>query len=887
MSWAGFSAGGLGNGGPGASTGFSYRGRGTGRVTSQFSAGYSRGGGGLTGYGGYGRGSGIGRPGIGSGGLLHEVSSGVDRGSETPRVAVIGTGPTVFQQWWAVHAGGLRISVVVGTDDAKATHSRNALRGTAVAAAARDAERKASAERACAVALRCVQFYRLPQSNESAAAGADKPLVDVRVCAPGSVADPVAGGGARDESKKTGATSAVVTSSILTSASAASVPAQEKKDCVMATAWSWFFSLLPSGQSCEPDRNGSSSSVRAPFLSSAAVTGAGSWSARSGAASLSSTPMATDSSAESLVDDVEVIYLVDYGADCDEAGVRAALLWLLERDKQIVVECALSAETLAACAAAAAAVTRGKPEMKRLFLYRGGGCRRGWSAAAVTQLRKSLGVRRATGKTDCKPSSASSPAKTALGGRSAFTTVSTKTAAPPVDSNGGFSVFDFMDSHIGGALKDAEGSSGGGMENERSCAAEKSSVTVTPTSTAMATLNPPEATPKAETKHKSSAPAPASIAVDAAASVVGAVRHICMVVIGHGSPLPIDSAAVASLGIMDSLGWDAVAVVLHLLDWTCPDMVVGRVHRRAPDTLQPLCVQAEMYYGIEETTKESGEEKESVAGRAVSASPSYLCVSLHIATCGSGIRHPTDEDNGDRGVFQQSLRIVGTKAVLTVDHPLLPGASPSTAAPTPSAAMTTAAGPAADGSSLLTGTATLVASPSGASSTATAVSASGNATMPTAPKVSHSYRLATQGVSPASGQCERREEEVTVGSAEPCAEFRTWQHVRSQLNVTATSASPRSGAGLGSYQLYNSRYANRGVGVGFGARNGYYDRGRGTRGRRTDFGGGLGADRAAASGTSVTAEMVDAESAALDVQHAWLVQVVVESILASAAKPSL
>ncbi|CBZ34278.1 hypothetical protein, unknown function [Leishmania donovani] len=886
MSWAGFSAGGLGNSGRVASTGFSYRGRGTGRATSQFSAGYARGGGGLTGYGGYGGVSGIGRPGIGGGGLLRQVSSGVDGGSETPRVAIIGTGPTVFQQWWAIHAGGLRVSVVVGTDDAKATHSCNALRGTAVAAAASDAERKASAERACAVALRCVQFYRLPQANKSAAAGADKPLVDVRVCAPGSVADPVAGGGAEDESKKTSATSAVVASSILASASAASVPAQEKKNCVMATAWSWFFSLLPSGQSCETDRNGGSG-IRAPFSSSAAVTGAGSWPARSGAASLSSTPMASDSSADSLVDDVEVIYLVDYGADFDEAGVRAALLWLLERDKQIVVECALSAETLAACAAAAAAVARGKPEMKRLFLYRGGGCRRGWSDAAVTQLRKSLGVRRATCKTGCKAPSVSSPAKTALGGRSAFTTVSTKTAAPAVDSNGGFSVFDFMDSHLGGALKDAEGPSGGGMENERSCTAEKSSVTVTPTGTAMATLTLPEATPKAETKHKPSAPAPTSIAVDAAASVVGAVRHICMVAIDHGSPFSIGPAAVASLGIMDSLGWDAVAVVLHLLDWTCPDMVVGRVLRRAPDTLEPLCVQAEMYYGIEGTAKEGGEEKGSAAGRAVPARPSYLCVSLHIATCGSSIRHPTDEDNGDRGVFQQSLRIIGTKAVLTVDHPLLPAASPSTAAPTPSAAMTTAAAPAAGSSSLLTGTATSVASPSDASSTATAVAASGNAAMPTAPKVSHSYRLATQDMSPASGQRERREEEVTVGSAEPCAEFRTWQHVRSQLNVTATSASPRSGAGLGTYQLYNSRYANRGVSVGLGARSGYYDRGRGTRGRRTDFGGGLDADRAAASGTSVAAEMVDAESAALDVQHAWLVQVVVESILASAAKPSL
>lgn len=886
MNWAGFSAGGLGSGGRGASTRVSYRGSDTGRVTSQFSAGYAHSGGGLTGYGGYGGGSGFGRPGIGGGGLLHQVGSGIGGGSETPRVAIIGTGPTVFQQWWAIHAGGLRVSVVVGTDDAKVTHSHNVFKGSAVTAAASNAERKASAERACAVALRCVQFYRLPRANKSAVAGADKSLVDVRVCAPGSVADPVADGGARDESKKTSATSAVVTSSILTGARAASASAEAKKDCVMATSWNWFFTLLLGEQSCETDKNGGVG-IRGSFSSSPAVTGAGSWSARSGATSLSSIPVAAGSSADSLVDDVEVIYLVDYSADCDEAGVRAALLWLLERDKQIVVECALSAETLAACAAAAATVTRGKPEMKRLFLYRGGGCRRGWSDASVTQLRKSLGVRRATGKTGCKASAASSPAKTALGGSSAFTTVSTKTAAPAVDRYGGFSVFDFMDTNLGGALKDAEGPRGGGMEKERLCATEKSSVTVTPTGTATTTLKPPEAKAKVETTHKPSAPAPTSIAVDAAASVVGAVRHICMVVIGHRSPPSTDSAAAVSLGIMDSLGWDAVAVVLHLLDWTCPDMVVGRVLRRSPDTLQPLCVQAEMYYGIEETAKEGGEGKGRVAGRAASARPSYLCVSLHIATCGNGILHPTDEDRGDEGVFQQSLRIVGTKAALTVDNPLLPAASPFNTAPTPSAAMTTAAGTAADSSSLLAGAATSGASPSDVSSTATAVVASGNAAMLTAPKVSHSYRLATQDVSAASGQHERREEEVTVGSAEPCAEFRTWQHVRSQLNVTATSTSPRSGAGLGTYQLYNSRYANRGVGVGLGARSGYYDRGRGMRGRRTDFGDGLGADRAAASGPSVRAEILDAESAALDIQHAWLVQVVVESILASAAKPSV
>ncbi|CAM36583.1 hypothetical protein, unknown function [Leishmania braziliensis MHOM/BR/75/M2904] len=727
---------------------------------------------------------------------------------------------------------------------------------------------------ACATALRCVQFYRLPQATESAAAGDDKPLVNVLVRVSDDVADPTTGLGAGAESRKTSTASAAVTSSILASASAASTAAREK-DCVIATAWSWFLKPLLN------TRSGGT----APFSSSATVTGAGFWSARPGAGSLSPTHAATGNSGNSLVDDVEVIYLVDYGANCDEAGVRTALLWLLEHNKQVVVECALSAETLATCAAAAAAVTRGKPEMKRLFLYRGGGCRRGWSAAAVAQLRKSLGVRRATGRRGGTASPASNPANAVLGGRSVFTRLSTNTVMPAFDSNGGFSVFDLMGSTFGSTLKDAEGFSGGATGKGSSFASERSLVTATPTATAIDTPGAPASKPKGGLKKGPLVPAPTSIAVDAAAGVVGAVRHICMVAIGRGSLFSDGSAAAASLGIMASLGWDAVAVVLHLLDWTCPDMVVGRVLRRAPDTRQPLCVQAEMYYGIEGTAKESGEGVESVAGSVASTRPAYLCVSLHIADSGSGNLSPIDEEKGDLYVFQQSLRIVGTKAVLAVGNPLLPAASTSNAASPPSPMTTPTAVPAAGGSPTFAVTTALLA-PSFASSTATTAVASGTSAMATAPKVSHSYRLATQDVSTVSGQRERHEEEVTVGNAEPCAEFRTWQHVRSQLNVTATLASPSSRAGPGTYQPYNSYYTNRGGGVGLGAGGGYYNRGRGMRGRGTGFGGGLSPGSTVASGLSVSAEVVDAEVAALDVQRAWLVQIVVELILASAAKLS-
>ncbi|KAG5504771.1 hypothetical protein GH5_05398 [Leishmania sp. Ghana 2012 LV757] len=845
MSWTGFSARGFGGGGRGASTGFPYRGGASVRDSGQFSAGYTYGGNALTDYCGDGGGSGS--LGFGVGGLLHQARSGTDGGPETPRVAVIGTGPSVFQHWWAIHAGGLRISVVVGTGDAKVSHSSNSSKGTAVAAAVSDAERKASAETAYSVALRCVEFYRLPQSNGGTAAGGETPLVDVRVCMCDSAAESASEGGAGVESRKASTTGAAGASSIPASVSASSASAKEKeKDCVIATAWSWFLKPLLRTQS-GGTVNSRDEYGRAPFSSSSGVTDPGFWSARSGAVALSLNAAATSSSANSLVDEVEVVYLVDYGADCDETGVRVALLWLLEHGKQIVVECALSAETLAICAAAAAAMTSGKPEMKRLFLYRGGGCRRGWSDAAMTQLRKSLGVRRATCRTVAKAFSASSPSNAVLGGRSVFTAVSTKTSAPVVSSDGGFSVFDFMGSSLGGALKDAEGASRGGMEKERPSISEKDFAV------ALATANLP--TSKGDAKQALKSPAPTSIAVNAAASIVGAVRHISMVVIGRGNSSSADSVAAASLGIMDSLGWDAVAVVLHLLDWTCPDMVVGRVLRRASGTHQPLCVQAEMYYGIEGTAKESSEGQESLSGSFEAARPSYLCVSLHVAASASGALDRTDEEKGDLDVFQQSLRIVGTKAVLSVSDPLLPSASSPTAS-----------------------------SPSCASSTATTTVTSATGTVPVAPKVSHRYRLATQDVSPVSGQCERREEEVTVGSAEPCAECRVWQGVRSQLNVTAASLSPRSGAGLSNYQVYASRSASRGGGLRRGARGGYYDRGPGTRGRRTDFGGGLNSAFAASSGSTVAADVVNPESAASDVRRAWLVQIVVESILASAAK---
>ncbi|KAG5478673.1 hypothetical protein LSCM1_06077 [Leishmania martiniquensis] len=875
MNWAGFSAREIGGSVRGASTRLPSS---TGDVTRDsglFSAGYARGGGGLSGYGG--DRSVSGSFGLSGGGLLYQASGDADGGCATPRVAVIGTELSVFQQWWAIHASGLRVSVVVGTGDAKVSHSSNSLRSTTVTKAVSDAEERASAETACAVALRCVQFYRLPQAKTCAAAGGETPLVDVRVCVSDGAAESAAEGGARDESRRRSVTSTTVISSTLASVSGSSYSARKKEEnCIIATAWRYFFKPLL-GVQCDGTDQGPAEHGRAPFFSPTAVASPGFWPTRSGAAALSPNAAAAGTAANSLVDDVEVIYLVDYGADCDEAGARAVLLWLLERDKQIVVGCALSAETVATCAAAAAAAMRGRPEMRRLFLYRGGGCRRGWSEAAVAQLRKSLGLQRAACKTAAQAFSTLSPSKSTGGGRSVFTTVSTKAAAPAVSSDGGFSVFDFMGSSLGSALKDAEGVSRGGMGWERLSTSEKSSATAT----TIGALNLP--TPKGEARQAPKSSAPTSIAVNAAASVVGAVHRISMVVIGRGNPSSADSAAAASLGIMDSLGWDAVAVLLHLLDWTCPDMVVGRVLRRASETHRPLCVQAEMYYGIEGTTPESSEGQESSAGSAATARPSYLCVSLHIAASGSGAFDRAGEENSDLSIFQQSLRIIGTKAVLTVCDPLLPGACCSTvASSTPPTTPTATAGPAGSGGSLFpVSTTPAVSSP--LSPIVTTAATSGTDTMPVAPKVLHKYRVATQNVCPTSGQRERHEEEVIISSDEPCAEFRIWQRVRSQLNLTATSLSSSSGAGLGNYQLYSLRSGSRGGSLRRDTGGGYYDRGTGRRGRHAGL-GGVGTASAAVSGSLITAEVVNAESAASDVQRAWLVQIVVESILASAAK---
>ncbi|KAG5504390.1 hypothetical protein JKF63_04841 [Porcisia hertigi] len=838
MSWQGFNADSFRSRGRGVSTGLLHRAGGTGRGSSLFLPGHIRGSGGLTDYDG----------------LLHPASRVTEGGSETPRVAIIGTGSSVFQQWWAIHAGGFRVSTVVGTDDAKVSHSSNVLKGTTVAAAVSDADKKASAEAARVAAARCVEFYRLPEVRGSVTTREDPSVAEVRVCA----SDGLAG----EEPKAISATGAVTTSFAMSNARVSSVPTEEK-DCVIATSWSLFFKPFLDTQGVASDMSGDRSRSPSPSpIAKPTNTGLGSW--RPGATRTTPTPMVSGSPAKYLVDDVEVVYLVDYGADCDEAGLCVVLMWLLERDKQIVVDCALSAETLATCAAAAAGSIRGQPEMKRLFLYRGGGCRRGWSVTAVAQLREVLGVRRVTGRSSGKGSVvASNPAQTLLARNSnVFTKVSTKTAAPAFDGDGGFSVFDLMGSALGSALQDAE-SSAGGVSRQALSAPEKSSGSATASTPATATPNVPGSRAEEEAKPGAGTPVPTSIALDPAASVIGAVRHISMVAVSPGGPLPAGSAAVASLGIMGTLGWDAVAVVLHLLDWTCPDMIVGRVLRRTSDTHQPLCVQAEMYYGIQGTAGESDGTGESVARRTAPVRPPYLSISLHIATpggsgsSGTTTLYSTDEDQNYSGVFQQSLRIVGTTAVLTVDSPLLPTAS---------ASHTVAAPP----------TTTTASSPPQASPAASIAALSGTAAAPTAPKVSHSYRLATQDVSIASGQRERCVRHVTVGNAESCAEFRVWQHVRSQLSVSATAATLSGGVGLGASSPYGLRYANRGGAVGFGAGYGSYGRGRGMqRG---------GAAPATASGPSVTAQVVAAGSAAQDVQRAWLVQKVVEGILTSASR---
>lgn len=963
MSWAGFSSGGLGGAGGAGGSGtsgyavnFTYANRGgAGRGAGHFSAGYGRGssmafGGGYGGVGGggggYSGGFSYGTSNSTSSGLASTVGSGA--GSETPRVAVLGVSSAVVAQWAALHAGGLRVSVVVGTGDSSVCHSRY----TGAAADTTDtkppvislAERTAAAEPARACATRCVDFFKLPTPTKSvptsaittaaaAEGSAEKPRITVRVCVSDGSGEAAASATGGTASPPPVASTMTMTTLANRRASATATPDADRDGGVVATSWSWFFKpmLDALGGADKGTSGGSASSSASP-----SKTMAGSyWSAR-GSTTTTASAATASAAANSLllIDEVEVVYVVGYGSACDEAGLRATLIWLLEREKHIVVDCALSCDTLGACAAVAAGVVRGRPEMKRIFLYRGAGARRGWPDAAVAQLRKSIGLQRGTGKpapakvpTPPPARGAATPTGSGVATASAaatpsksgnvFTAASTKAAAAS-DADDGFSVFDLMGSSFGGALKDAEAS---GSEKSSakpspavaslpaapavpvtsiSDAAKPAGATDTASSAAVGTPSPP--TPPPPTP-----PAPTSIALDGASSVVGTVRRINFVVMGRAPPPPRGCAAVAALGVMATLGWDAVAAALRLMDWTCPDMVVGHVRRGG--ALRPTCVQAELYYGVEGTAREL--EEGTTAGGGASAQttsapqparPTYLCVSLHVADSASTATTTAeaeslpaaasnapaaedadiDDDGGD--VVQQSLRIVGSNAVLTVLHPLVPVAA---AADAPGSAATPTPSP----TPASTATTTTIA---GAASSVTPSTTP--AAVPMAPRVAHRYVLATQDFVPTTGQRERRESTVDVGAAEPASAFRLWQRVRSQLRVTAQSTSTSAGfgggvgagTGAGGYQPYGARYGNRGV----GGAGGYYGRGRGgPRGRAAGFGAASGMSGAAPapSGPSLKAELTGTEAAALDVQHAWLVQKVVQCILesatASAASP--
>ncbi|KAK7194283.1 hypothetical protein NESM_000343300 [Novymonas esmeraldas] len=825
MSWAGFSAGG---GRGGAGFGFSHTsGAGRGHFSSGYARSFGAGVGATTAAS-----SSIGGTGVGWGGGAQVQSAGsstANAGTETPRVAVIGTGEAMFRQWWPMHTGGLRVTVVVGTADAQPSHAADSTNSTSPVTTV--TRRRAAAEAARAAAARCVEFHQLPSSRRPLTAGASPPppAVGVRVCVSEDAADEAT------------ATAAATTATATTAAAPARAP---EKDDIVATAWSWFLKPFLEPQS-------SAAAVKTGSGGTASASGAGYWSSRAGATSPSSAVGAAAGAgsggrgATALVDEVEVVCLLDYGAECDEAGVRAALLWLLERGKHLVVECALSADTLASCAAAAASTVRGRPEMRRLFLYRGGGCRRGWSSTAMAELRKAIGVRRAVSTpvhTTATTTTTTTTASSGGGGGGVVATTVAKTVAPAEESDGGFSVFDLLGSTLGDAVKDT--SDGTAASSAKSSAAATPATTATPhptSSTAKETEGSGASPGAAPPSPPPPPPTPPSLAVGEAGSVVGVARRVGLVVIGSGGSLPVSAA---SMGVMGSLGWDAVAAVLQLLDWTCPDMVVGRVLRRSAEARQPLTVQAEMYYGLEEAA--TAAVGAAAAPGVAPTRPAYLCVSLYVAATESTelrVLDDHDDDTDDSRTFQQSLRVVGTRSVLTVHHPLLPGPP--------------AAGGAAPGTT--------------------------PATTPAAPRVLHRYSVATQDAAAASGQRERREHVVTVGAAEPCAECRLWQRVRAQLSVTAAAAPLGGGAGFGGgYQPYGARYANRG--------GGYY--GRGARGRGTGFGGGLGIGAVSAaapttsSAPSLKAELTAGEAAALDVQHAWLIQTVVERILDSAATQS-
>ncbi|KPA84007.1 hypothetical protein ABB37_02144 [Leptomonas pyrrhocoris] len=978
MSWGGF-----GNYSGYASA---YANRGGSFPSSSSSPNYSRGGyrGGAGvgshgygggGYGGYGAGgssygSGVNSSvsaslGYGAAGYGSSSSTAASLGTGTARIAVIGATQAAFTNWWAMHAAGFQVSVVVGVDDVKGSGSERQATGAQVRGEEEEA-RRASAETARAFAVRCTEFYHLPRKATAAspptptapparttttsgtttspakqgatdappppaAEPAKKEVVEVRVKISDESADEPAPTGAATTTATTTTSTAAAATARTASAHLTPQPgtADGKGDvnsgpCITATAWSYFLKpFFDATKTNTEDKDGGVDAAPSPTAAGGSSRWS-TWSRSQDNTSNSNAAAAAAAATTPLIDEVEVIYVTSIprssndaeahngnGDNRDESGVRAALVWLIGKGKHLVVDCALSSDTLAACAAAAATVTRGKPAMQCVLLYRGGGVRVGWSPAAMTQLRTALAVRRGTGqasktsnvkleKPALESTAGAAPAKTMTPAVSAAASAKAK----PTEADDPFSVFELMDSvgagAFGGALKEAEshGHNGSRRTSINATAVNTEATRKEESASAAAGTKQAEEKPKC----RSASQIATSIALGAEGGVAGALQQLRFTVCGSGISCGggCEVPCAASLGVMDTFGWDAVAWVLHLLDWTPPDMVQGRVVRRATANSAPLCVEAEFYYGIdgtaeadEETDAEGDKERDGDEGGPRVARPRYLRVLLHIGA-GDAVRADTGAAEPGPGVFQQCVRAVGTTAVVTVDHPLLP--PPSLASTTLGSATENRS------SSPPPSSAGLAASPYKATFTtrvtgvgaAAATAAATTPLLPAVPGIAYSYVTATQDVPPGSHQRVRKEQTVVLPSTEgePCAEARLWQHVRAQLNVTSSTvtsyASSLAGTGGmgtgGGYQTYGSRYATRGrygANIGLGGAGGYYGRGRGGS---AGYGGGrFGAAAASTSPTvAVKTELTAPEAAALDVQRAWLVQVVVERVLASA-----
>ncbi|KPI88372.1 hypothetical protein ABL78_2547 [Leptomonas seymouri] len=905
MSWGGFS-----NYSNNASA---YLSRG-GYLSSSYGRGGYRGGvAGGQGYGGGGAGFGLSYGSGGPSSLAYRTSNysssnAANPGTGTARVAVIGATQAAFKNWWAIHAAGFQVSVVVGVDDVRSGSAD----GQATGAVASEGELKASAETARAFAVRCTEFYHLPCKAASAsattsAAAKPAPKVSTHSAASSPPSTDVAGAATSAADVKRGdvmevrvrvsdepaseqpstpttaTTTATATRARTASLNVTSQPGgvESNKDsqpgsCITATAWHYFLKPFLHPQKSVTEEKISTSSSSFPK-----GVGGSNWSTQPGKPDSRSSSVSAAPATSPLIDDVEVIFVTSLQSNnagaCDEVGLRAALVWLISKGKHLVVDCVLSCETVAACAAAAATVTRGKEEMHRIFLYRGGGVRYGWSTAAMTHLRKALAVHRGTGQASKGTKAQQEKPESA----SVTTTGAALATAKASEADDAFSIFDFMGGSsnlLGGASKGADIHSSNRDGSTSADVGEKQA----------------EEKPKA----KSVVPIVTSLAVDAESGVTGALQHLRFTVrgsgLGRGGHHEMPFAA--SLGVMDTLGWDAVAWVLHLLDWTCPDMVQGRVVRRAAITHDPLCVEAALYYGIDGTVDEDTEGEgdkgaDGGGGHQRVARPQYLRVLLHIGA-GSGVRADTGAVEASPSVFQQCLRAVGTKAVVTVAHPLLPPPSQTCTALGSAAERESPPPSAAFGASPFKVTTTRTMDVGAA---ANAPAAATSSPLPAVPSIAYSYVVTTQDALPGTLQRVRRDQTVAIPSTEggPCVEARLWQHVRGQLSVTTSTvaSSPMGTSDMGGgYQGYGSRYATRGrygANIGLGTAGGYYGRGRGGL---QGYGGGFGAasppsSSSASAQTVVKAELTMSDVAALDVQRAWLVQMVVERILDS-ARPS-